>query len=116
MSPDALILYRIVNIMDLITFSVEVSLRQCNDAFRHAFRFSEDTFLNIFADLKLKHSLVRKLYETMIQELRNSMNSDLEYLLEDGSLQNAMTKIARLSEEAVLLDAEEAWSVTSLTY
>jgi hypothetical protein len=48
----------------------------------------------------------------MIQELRKSMNGDLDYLLEDGSLQDAMTKIAKLSEETTLPDAEEAWSVT----
>jgi len=40
------------------------------------------------------------------------MNGDLDYLLEDGSLQDAMTKIAKLSEETTLPDAEEAWSVT----
>jgi len=45
----------------------------------------------------------------MIEELRNSMNSDLDNLLEDGSLQEAMTKIAKLSEETTLPDTEKAW-------
>ncbi|EZA61867.1 hypothetical protein DMN91_005540 [Ooceraea biroi] len=70
---------------------------------------SESDFLEIFTVLKSKPSSVRKLHKTMTQELYSSMSRGLEDLLEEGSLRDAMTKIAKLSEEATVPDTEEAW-------
>jgi len=47
----------------------------------------------------------------MIKELYSSMNSDLEDILKEGSLQEAFVKIAKLSEESSTSPNECAWLV-----
>lgn len=50
----------------------------------------------------------------MIKELYNSMNDDLEDILKEGSLQETLTKIAKLSEESTTSANKHAWLVDSL--
>lgn len=39
------------------------------------------------------------------------MNNDLEAILKEGSLQDVLSKIAKLSEESTMSVNEDAWSV-----
>lgn len=44
----------------------------------------------------------------MIEELYNSMNNDLEDIVE-GDLQDGLRKIAKLSEENTIFTNEDTW-------
>lgn len=50
----------------------------------------------------------------MIKELYNSMNNDLEDILKEGSLQNVLSKIAKLSEESTISINGDTWSVIEI--
>lgn len=94
----------------------EASLsRSGNDKFSlpisHLFRYSEDEFVRVFTILKSKPKISKKLHKVMVQELYSSMNGDLEAMLEDeGAVQDALTKIAELSEDTASAN-EDAWLV-----
>ncbi|XP_032675935.1 uncharacterized protein LOC116846339 [Odontomachus brunneus] len=71
---------------------------------------SEDKFVKILTILESKPKIAKKLYKVMVQELYNSMNGDLEALLEgEGAVQDALTKIAELSEDSTTSANEDAW-------
>ncbi|XP_012538086.1 uncharacterized protein LOC105837670 [Monomorium pharaonis] len=71
---------------------------------------SENEFLEILTILKSNPKVARKLHKAMVKELYNSMNNDLEDIMKEGSLQETLIKIAKLSEESATLSNEEhAW-------
>ncbi|XP_072764407.1 uncharacterized protein [Anoplolepis gracilipes] len=70
---------------------------------------SENEFVEILPILKSKPSVVQRLHKTLIKELYNSMNNDLESILKEGSLQDVLSKIAKLSEESTTSINEVAW-------
>lgn len=47
----------------------------------------------------------------MVKELNKGMNDDLNYLLEENSLQDSMGKLANLLDKATLPITEQAWLV-----
>ncbi|KYN08313.1 Polyamine-modulated factor 1, partial [Cyphomyrmex costatus] len=69
---------------------------------------SENEFLEALTILKSNPNIARKLHKAMIKELYSSMNNDLEDILKEGSLQEAFTKITKLSEENTSAN-EHAW-------
>lgn len=75
------------------------------------FPSSENEFVEILTILKSNPSIAEKLHKAMIKELYNSMNNDLEAILKEGSLQDVLSKIAKLSEESTMSINEDAWSV-----
>ncbi|KAL6428937.1 hypothetical protein ACFW04_008035 [Cataglyphis niger] len=70
---------------------------------------SEDEFVEILPILKSKPNVAQKLYNTLIKELYNSMNNDLESILKESDLRNVFNKIAQLSEESTTSVNEDAW-------
>ncbi|XP_029158808.1 uncharacterized protein LOC114931056 isoform X3 [Nylanderia fulva] len=69
----------------------------------------ENEFAEILTIIKSKPSTAQKLHKAMIKELYNSMNNDLEDILKEGSLQDVLSKIAKLSEESTMSVNEDAW-------
>lgn len=84
-----------------------------NDKFHRSriFRSSENEFVEILTILKSKPSTAQKLHGVMMKELYGSMNGDLEDMFMEGSLPDALTKIAKLSEESTTSANENAWLV-----
>lgn len=78
------------------------------------FSSSENEFVDILPILKSKPSIAQKLHKTLINELYNGMNNDVENILKEGSLQDVLSKIAKLSEENTTSVNEDAWSVIDL--
>ncbi|XP_024877798.1 uncharacterized protein LOC112458408 [Temnothorax curvispinosus] len=70
---------------------------------------SENEFLEILTILKSNPKTAQKLHKAMIKELYNSMDDDLKDILKEGSLQETLTKIAKLSEESTTSANEHAW-------
>ncbi|XP_012232365.1 polyamine-modulated factor 1-like isoform X2 [Linepithema humile] len=71
-------------------------------------KVGEDEFLEIFTFLKADPKAT-KLHKVMIKDLYSSMMNDFEEIFNEVSLENALTKISRLSEESALLPKEDAW-------
>lgn len=88
-------------------------LRLINSLYR-IFCSSENEFLEILTILKSNPNTAQKLHKAMIKELYNSMNDDLEDILKEGSLQETLIKIAKLSEENTGSTNKHAWSVDSV--
>lgn len=83
------------------------------NSFRRIFCSSEKEFLEILTILKSNPKTAQKLHKAMIKELYNSMNDDLEDILKEGSLQETLVKIDKLSEENTTTN-KHAWSVDSV--
>lgn len=90
--------------------AVFVSLLLIN-LFCHAFRSSENEFLEILTILKSNPKTAQKLHKAMIKELYDSMNNGLKDIMKEGSLQETLSKIAKLSEENTIPTNKHAWSV-----
>ncbi|CAL1681777.1 unnamed protein product [Lasius platythorax] len=87
----------------LFQIAVSNSLRNISES------VSENEFVEILTILKSNPSIAEKLHKAMIKELYNSMNNDLEAILKEGSLQDVLSKIAKLSEESTMSINEDAW-------
>ncbi|CAL7939777.1 unnamed protein product [Xylocopa violacea] len=69
---------------------------------------SQEDFQNMLTILKSKPSIVQKLHKTMVTELFETMNSDLNDILNEGSLREGMEKVAKLSDADSSI-TEDAW-------
>lgn len=67
-----------------------------------------DDFSNILTILKLKPDTTQKLHAAMVQELRDGMNSDLDDLMNDGSLQDSLEKLEKLYDADLTMHGD-AW-------
>ncbi|XP_014485772.1 PREDICTED: uncharacterized protein LOC106750156 [Dinoponera quadriceps] len=70
---------------------------------------SEDEFVETLTILKSNPHTAKKLHKAMVEELYKSMNADLEAMLEEDTLQEALAKVARLSEDSTVSADKEAW-------
>lgn len=91
------------NNVRLFQIAISNSLRNISES------VSENEFAEILTILKSKSSTVQKLHKAMIKELYNSMNNDLEDVLKEGSLQDVLSKIAKLSEENTISINGDTW-------
>ncbi|XP_078047393.1 uncharacterized protein LOC144475392 isoform X2 [Augochlora pura] len=69
-----------------------------------------DTFSNIFTTLKsqpLDENTRQQLYAAMVKELNDGMIDDLEGILNEGSMEEALAKLAKLNADSST--QEEAW-------
>ncbi|XP_025990124.1 uncharacterized protein LOC105197929 [Solenopsis invicta] len=70
---------------------------------------SENEFLEILTILKSNPKTAQKLHKAMIKELYDSMNNGLKDIMKEGSLQETLSKIAKLSEENTIPTNKHAW-------
>ncbi|GAB1859672.1 Polyamine-modulated factor 1 [Camponotus japonicus] len=87
----------------LFQVAVTNSLRNISES------VSENEFVDILPILKSKPSIAQKLHKALIKELYNGMSNDVENILKEGSLQDVLSKIAKLSEENTTSVNEDAW-------
>ena len=69
---------------------------------------SKDDFLDILPILKKKPNVAHKLHKAMSKALDDSMNEDLEDILNEGSLQPLLEKVSKLSDAESSVH-EDAW-------
>ncbi|XP_076172513.1 uncharacterized protein LOC143149215 isoform X2 [Ptiloglossa arizonensis] len=77
--------------------------------FKHiAESVSEEDFLDILTILRAKPKTGKKLHKAMVKELYDSMIDDLEDILKEGNLEEALKKVFILSDENSSI-YEDAW-------
>ncbi|XP_076644766.1 polyamine-modulated factor 1 isoform X2 [Halictus rubicundus] len=69
---------------------------------------SMDAFSNILTILKSKPNVTQKLHAAMVKELHDGMIRDLEFILNDGHLQESLEKLQKLYDADLSLQ-EDAW-------
>ncbi|XP_031837753.2 uncharacterized protein LOC116429209 isoform X1 [Nomia melanderi] len=69
---------------------------------------SKETFSDILTILKSKPNVAQKLHAAMIKELQDGMIDDLENILSEGSLQESLEKVAKLTDADSSVHGE-AW-------
>ncbi|XP_003700161.1 polyamine-modulated factor 1 [Megachile rotundata] len=80
-----------------------------SNTFKHiAESVSNDEFSEVLTILKSKPKITHKLHKALVKELEDNMNADLEDILNDGSIQEGMNKIAKLSDANSSV-TEDAW-------
>ncbi|KAK0158815.1 hypothetical protein PV328_009766 [Microctonus aethiopoides] len=70
---------------------------------------SEEEFMGCLTFFKSKQSLLRKLHRTMVDDLYESMNAELEEILAEGSLSEALGKLKELSTQSIHDPNHIAW-------
>ena len=77
--------------------------------FKHiAESVSNDEFSEILTILKPKPKISRKLYKALVKELNDNMTSDLDDIFNDGSVQEGLSKVAKLADTNSSV-TENAW-------
>ncbi|KAG7200276.1 hypothetical protein KM043_017744 [Ampulex compressa] len=90
---------------NVLFFRLDIS-----NSFKHiAESVSEEEFVEILSILKSNPNVARKLYKALIDELYRSMNDDLNEMLTEGSLQEGLAKISKLSENLEDNVPENVW-------
>ncbi|XP_076682549.1 polyamine-modulated factor 1 isoform X2 [Andrena cerasifolii] len=69
---------------------------------------AEDAFLDILPMLKQKPNVARKLHKALSRALDDSMNEELEDILNEGSLEPLLEKVSKLSDADSSVH-ENAW-------
>ncbi|XP_076238166.1 uncharacterized protein LOC143181557 isoform X2 [Calliopsis andreniformis] len=68
----------------------------------------QDKFLDILTILESKPNVAQKLHNAMVKELYDGMNEDWEDILREGSIQEALEKVSKLSDANSSV-YEEVW-------
>lgn len=70
---------------------------------------SDEEFTELLTVIKEKPSVGRKLHKAMIDELFNRMNDELEEIVQEGSLENGLIELHKLTQEKNNVNNEIAW-------